>query len=124
MFWEASRTNWHHHNYFLRKLLSKYAYEDLSNMLEFYQNTSLKPLNKQDEEDIKKRLNMIMENHPCLNISDLAINGNQLIALGIPQGKKINLILHQLLDETMQDKLCNDEQTLLKRALGLYQERS
>ncbi|MGD9887015.1 MAG: CCA tRNA nucleotidyltransferase [Bacilli bacterium] len=124
MFWEASRINWHRENYFLRKLLSIYAYEDLTNMLDFYQNTSLKPLNEQDEVEIQKRLKTIIENEPCLNITDLAINGKQLIALGIPHGKKINLILHQLLDEIMQEKLTNDEQTLLKRALGLYQERS
>ena len=49
----------------------------------------------------------------------MKINGKDLIALGIPKGKKIGKILGRLLDEVTEEELENTKEALIKRALEL-----
>lgn len=55
----------------------------------------------------------IMREQPCLTLKSLAINGNDLISLGIPKGKQIGLILNNLLEAVISDKIPNTKQALL-----------
>ncbi|MGD9605470.1 MAG: CCA tRNA nucleotidyltransferase [Bacilli bacterium] len=123
MFCDAKNISWSTDRYFLSQLLSKFAYQDVLTMLAFYQSITDHNLTKEQEQIILNNLNDLNLNNHCFHLADLAIDGNQLLQLGIPQGKKINVILYKLLDEIMQGKLANDEQTLLQRALVIYQER-
>lgn len=49
----------------------------------------------------------------CMSISQLAINGNDLISLGF-SGKEIGICLNNILDAVMDEMLANDRDTLLK----------
>jgi tRNA nucleotidyltransferase/poly(A) polymerase len=53
--------------------------------------------------------------HPY-RVADLAIDGNDLLALGIPQGPEIGRVLAALLDEVLGDPARNDPQRLRERA--------
>ena len=48
----------------------------------------------------------------CLSLKDLALNGHDLMALGI-QGKAIGQTLNHLLDQVLDEKLPNEKQALL-----------
>ena len=57
--------------------------------------------------------NEILSRNDCLTLSDLAVKGDDLLALGIPSGKEIGNILNTLLSAVIDGKLPNDKQTLL-----------
>jgi len=55
----------------------------------------------------------IMENRQCVSLSDLAINGHDLKALGIYPGKRIGEILNQLLEIVLDNPQYNTREKLL-----------
>ena len=55
----------------------------------------------------------IIENNAPLCIKDLAVNGNDLIALGIEKGPKIGQILNRLLDIVLENPEENKKELLL-----------
>ncbi len=67
----------------------------------------------------KKILTEIENEAACFKLSDLAINGSDLIKSGLPSSPEIGRILAILLDEVMDEKLLNDKNTLLSRAFEL-----
>jgi tRNA nucleotidyltransferase (CCA-adding enzyme) len=52
----------------------------------------------------------------CLSLKTLAIDGADLMALGIPEGKKIGEVLHALLDDVIEERLQNEKNALLQAA--------
>lgn len=60
----------------------------------------------------------IKENKETFSIRDLAVNGNDLMAIGI-QGKKIGEILNALLEIVMDDATKNEKEILIKIAKKL-----
>lgn len=63
---------------------------------------------------IEKKLDDILAEDPCIALRDLAVNGKDLIDMGIPQGKKIGRILNKLLDMVINEELDNNREDLLK----------
>ena len=55
----------------------------------------------------------------CCELSDLAVNGGDMAALGF-RGKAIGAALHRLLAEVAAEKLPNEKSALLRRAERLY----
>ena len=55
----------------------------------------------------------ILEKNECISISTLAVNGNDLIAIGMKPGKMIGEMLNHLLDRVIRGKLDNDRDVLL-----------
>jgi tRNA nucleotidyltransferase (CCA-adding enzyme) len=52
----------------------------------------------------------------CISLRTLAINGDDLMALGIPKGKPIGQMLQTLLDEVIEERLTNEKNALLQAA--------
>ena len=52
----------------------------------------------------------------CLSLRDLAIDGGDLLALGVPEGKGIGQCLRSLLEQVMEEQLPNDRDRLLEAA--------
>ncbi|MBD5525921.1 MAG: CCA tRNA nucleotidyltransferase [Lachnospiraceae bacterium] len=50
----------------------------------------------------------------CLNLKDLAVTGSDLIALGIPAGRQIGVILNDLLDIVLEEPARNTREELLR----------
>ena len=64
---------------------------------------------------IRQLLDQIREESSCLSLKDLAVNGHDLMALGFrgrEVGKMLNLLLEQVLEETLK----NEKQQLLRFA--------
>ncbi|MEG2357168.1 MAG: polynucleotide adenylyltransferase, partial [Clostridia bacterium] len=55
----------------------------------------------------------------CFQLQDLKMNGEDIIALGVPQGKQVGMILHALFEKVLSGELPNDPDTLLAAAKAL-----
>jgi tRNA nucleotidyltransferase (CCA-adding enzyme) len=55
----------------------------------------------------------ILATHPPIDVGDLAIDGGDLKALGLPPGPRFGEILRELLDCVIDDPTLNDRTTLL-----------
>lgn len=73
-----------------------------------YRGTDLEDINR--KKDLAKK---IFENNIPIKISQLAINGNDLISLGIKEGKIIGRVLNKLLDIVLEDHLLNEKNILI-----------
>lgn len=57
----------------------------------------------------------------CVKVADLAVNGADLAAIGIPKGRQMGNILNALLAEVMREPSHNTKETLLSLAKQIYQ---
>ena len=61
-------------------------------------------------------LDEVIAQQECFRLADLAVNGRDLMAMGIAEGAQIGSILNGLLDQVIDGLLPNDRDTLLQRA--------
>ncbi len=81
---------------------------------------------KEKLDDLDMRLKLIKEienNNECVFISQLGINGNDLINIGF-EGKEISQTLDILLDEVMSGRLCNNKEELMSFAKRRKKEQN
>ena len=57
----------------------------------------------------------IIERGDCLSLRDLAVNGSDLIELGVKPGREVGTILAQMLDDVLNVPDHNDKEYLVKR---------
>lgn len=55
----------------------------------------------------------------CFSLKDLAVNGRDIMALGVKEGKMVGDILKTLLDKVIDEELPNERNALIKAASGL-----
>ena len=65
---------------------------------------------------VEETAKRILAEKACFSLVDLAVNGNDLISLGIPQGKLIGKILNDLLENVIENRITNDRNSLLQKA--------
>lgn len=65
---------------------------------------------------LKNRVEGIKNRKEPLSITDLAIDGNDLMSLGIPEGKKIGNILNYLFEKILEKPELNNRSKLMKLA--------
>lgn len=66
--------------------------------------------------ELLDRIKSIQEKNDALSLKDLAVNGKDLISLGIQPGKKMGIILNELMDCVLEDPKMNEKEKLLKVA--------
>jgi tRNA nucleotidyltransferase/poly(A) polymerase len=72
------------------------------------------------------RVDEVLRRSSVLSLKDLAVSGNDLIAIGVKPGKPMGIILHELLETVVDDPASNNRETLLRIALRFnekYQPR-
>ncbi len=62
---------------------------------------------------LEKKALEIINQKSCFSLKDLAVNGSDLIELGVAPGKQIGVILSTLLDEVINGRLANDKELLI-----------
>lgn len=65
----------------------------------------------------------IIEKGQCLEIKDLAVNGNDLLAVGMKQGRQIGEVLKALLEHVLDEPELNTKEQLLALALDLMEQQ-
>nr|DAZ66717.1 MAG TPA: Nucleotidyltransferase [Caudoviricetes sp.] len=84
---------------------------DIEGQRVFYDREKMRKI-----DDFANVLNQVLEEQQCFSLKDLAINGDDLIALGFVPGKELGEVLTGLLNSVTDDALPNDRETLLKEA--------
>lgn len=57
----------------------------------------------------------IIDNRQCLSVRELAVDGSDLLAAGVPQGKAVGETLHALLELVLEKPECNTREYLLSQ---------
>lgn len=65
---------------------------------------------------VKAVLEQVIEEEQCFSISDLAINGHDIMDLGVPEGKRVGEILKKLLDVVISEDIGNEHTALVEYA--------
>ena len=64
----------------------------------------------------ERQLEEILTGGGCISLRDLAVDGSDLLALGITPGPEVGRILNTLLEEATDELLPNERESLLRRA--------
>lgn len=90
------------------KRLFKIQYADTMAQSEYRREEKLS-----DIKTAQAHLDEIIKDDECFSLNQLAINGNDLKALGFPNGKQIGYILDDLYEKVIGDELPNDKQKII-----------
>ena len=105
----------------VRKAVVKVGEELFPLLLEVKQADMLSQSTYMREEKVKALdtlssiYSQIIERGDCLNLGNLAVNGSDLIALGIRPGREIGTILAQMLEDVLDVPEHNDKEYLVRR---------
>lgn len=112
----------------LRRLLAKIGEENMRDLLLVRRADAaahapeaaarLTALAGEDE----RLLNEIVAERGCLHVKDLAVSGNDLLALGLKPGSAVGETLARLLDRVLDEELPNEKEALLTAARKEIQE--
>ena len=67
---------------------------------------------------VKAVLEQVIEEEQCFSISDLAINGHNIMDLGVPEGKRVGKKKKKLLDAVIAEDIENEHTALVEYAKG------
>ena len=67
----------------------------------------------------EKTAGEIISQNSCFRLKDLAVNGSDILALGLAEGRAVGDVLNALLEEVIDEKVPNEKESLLKRAKEL-----
>ena len=80
----------------------------------------------QELDDIVKRIDTLLAQQACFSLKDLAVNGSDLLALGVSPGKAVGECLSWLLNEVMDERLENETGILsqaVRKRLDYFTEK-
>ena len=100
----------------LRRQLSRYGEESMRQMLALQKaDFCSKGVDAEDPhfEEIESIIAQIIAENACLSIKDLAVNGHDLMGLGL-SGKEVGNTLNALLDAVLEERLPNEKEALLQ----------
>ena len=120
----------HHDDYFvggrieMRKYIARLGKDTADLVLRFrvFDTKGQSPDTREQKlADLKRARELydsVIRDGDCTSVSDLAVNGSDLIAAGIPEGKEIKNALSFLLDAVMSDQCRNDRDELINYVKG------
>ena len=111
---------------FLRRQVSKYGFPMVEAQLALQQADMGSKGTVEDDgsavfAEVRQLLADLKAEDVCLSLKDLAVNGNDLMALGF-QGRAIGACLNRLLELVVEERLPNKKETLLTFAAGIKEE--
>ena len=102
----------------VKKKLQKYGEEILFDLIKLQRadNMGLSPefLYRQETYDkLEEIARQVIEENQCFSLKDLAVNGREMISLGL-KGKDIGTALDELLKAVIEEKCNNDKESLIE----------
>ena len=109
----------------IKKLLSKYGVDKFRDLIQIAKGDCIAqhPMVRYRLEiydSIENTVNKIIEEGQCFGMSDLAINGRDLINCGIPQGIIVGKILSYILNKVLDGEAENKKESLIDIATEYY----
>ena len=83
---------------------------------------SLRAYKGEDTSALALTVQQQLDRGVCVKVADLAVNGADLAAIGIPKGREMGNVLNALLAEVMKDPDLNTKDALLDLAKQTYKE--
>ena len=74
--------------------------------------------------EFKERIEKEEQKKSALSLKSLAVNGKNLMEIGIPRGKELGAILNELFETVLEDPSQNKKETLLNIAKKIYENRN
>jgi len=99
--------------YEIKKYLKEISAEHFVKLLELKNVIGLETNPAPEIQKIREEVADILEKKECFTLRELAVNGDDLAAVGIPQGKEMGAALEKLLDAVMHDPSLNTAERLL-----------
>ncbi len=108
---------------YVKRFLSKFSYEFFDMLMEVQRadilaHSSIAMVNLKDVEKLIELKNEVLRDKDCISLKTLAINGNDLIALGM-KGKEIGEKLSVLLEMVIDGEAPNEREKLLEKVKAL-----
>lgn len=109
----------------LRRRLSRLGQDSVEQLLLLQEaDMSSKGTGHEDELEIfpqvRQLLQEIYAENACLQLKDLAVNGKDLLDLGLPAGPQLGQVLNRLLEQVVEETLPNEKSALLQTAQALF----
>ena len=98
-------------NIYTRKLLGQYGLKTVQRLAAL--GTALQPEHAADFAALSELAERLDADGVCCRVSQLAVNGRDLMAAGVPAGPGIRKVLEALLDGVIREEYPNERQTLL-----------
>lgn len=109
----------------VKKLLSEYGAENMHRLLDL-RKADVYALGTDEEPEGLGRMENILESaaspEACLSLKELAVNGEDIMSLGLPAGKRVGELLQYLLEKVLGGELPNERSLLLEKARGLIEK--
>lgn len=70
--------------------------------------------------ETEKKIDEIISQKQCFTQKELAVNGKDLISMGVEPGKTVGVILNRLLKAVIDDKIENEHDILMKNAREIF----
>lgn len=99
---------------YTRHLLGKYGLKTVQRIAVL--GTAIQPERAADFERLSKLAAQMDADGVCCRVSQLAVNGRDLMAAGIPAGPGLRRVLEALLDSVIREECPNERDALLARA--------
>ena len=106
----------------LRRQLSRWGAEPMQQLLQLQKaDFGSKGVTGETQpfDEVAQLIQQIIEENSCLSLKDLAVNGNDLMALGIC-GKQLGQTLNELLEQVLGEALPNEKEALLAAAKAIF----
>ena len=71
----------------------------------------------------QKHIEAVLEKDNALTLKNIAVNGKDLMAAGIPAGKQLGIILNELFETVLDDPTMNTKEKLLILAKNFYETK-
>lgn len=68
----------------------------------------------------RKQFESVIAENACFSLKQLSVNGNDLIEIGITDGRQIGKILNCLLNDVIDEKIKNERSLLISKAKEIY----
>lgn len=68
--------------------------------------------------EIEALIDEILQEQECFSLKDLAIDGNDIIQLGIPEGTEVGKVLRNILDKVINNEIENETEVLKRWVLA------
>lgn len=110
----------------VKKLIQRTGRENIGRLIDLMiadETGSAPPHNFKPFEDLRKKVEDIMNHNDPIHMTDLAIDGQDLIKLGFQQGPEIGKVLKQLLEYVLDTPELNNKEKLLELSMRIKESK-
>lgn len=110
---------------YVKRFLSRFSYEFFDMLMQVMRSDTLAHsdkamVNLKTIEELRNIKEEVQKDGECISLKSLDINGNDLKAIGINEGKDIGKILNILLKKVIDEEVENKKEILIETARGCF----